>query len=190
MNLPLHHVVEQGLMADFAGCQLPPPASSALPPLPPVPLPIIQQTYRKSSLASSSKAPRAIVRPRIPSDSYLLASSTLHGCVEAFNRENSTPKRDSHEEASTPARRSRIECKASLHYDDSALCIHLGLDQAHAVVWVFLRTMRRDGTSEDGGNSRIMEVDGLKMSPSDGSIVGRGLALCLVPLITPCSKTS
>ena len=113
------------------------------------------------------------MKPRIPSDSCLLLSSTLVGCVEAFNRENGSSKPVSHEEESRPVRPTKMECKASLHYDDSALCVHLGSQHAHGAVWVFLRTVRRDGTSENGSDSRLVEVDRIRMSASDARSVGQ-----------------
>ena len=143
----LHGIPRKKLKENHIEFPLSPPEASALPPLPPIPLPPSQQPYHRASLIPTSSTPKPISRPPIPSSSYLSQNQTLRGCVEAFSR----------------------ECKATLHCDDTALLVEIGPERKYGVACVLLRTLRRDGRREDGEDVRLVEVESVKVFSSSES---------------------
>ena len=135
---------------------LPPPTSLALPPLPPVPLPPVRQAHRHASRIATSKRPRPIVKPPILTTSYLAREQTLDDCIEAFNAH--------HSEGSS---RGRACCRASLHHDNSAMLVMLGREGEDGAAWILLRSLRRDGSLENGRDARVIEVESIKVLPHD-----------------------
>ncbi|ORY32228.1 hypothetical protein BCR39DRAFT_597645 [Naematelia encephala] len=120
---------------------LSPPGEDALPPLPPIPLPPLHQTYRASPSVSSSKRPKPNPKPPIPSSSYLSQVRTVQACVEAFNK-------------------AHTELSATLHFRQSAVLVNLG---SSAVVWILLRSVRLDGRTEDGSDARVVRVESVRV---------------------------
>ena len=133
---------------------LSPSPASALPPLPPVPIPPRHQSIRRASTSTAAKTIKPINRPPIPPDSFLVRKQNLAQLVEALNDQNGSSRSGT-----------GLICHATLRYSDTAIYLEFGDGGSDGSAWILQKRLRRDGKPEDGQDARMIEVESVKVFP-------------------------